>query len=71
MTDQDLDAALLRLRAVVLGKLDRLSDHVPEEDHPVVETPSASTEADSLGAGEPEIQVRSRWKSFIRWFRRE
>jgi hypothetical protein len=67
MTDQELDAAILRLRAVVLDKLARQSGPVANDDR----IPPARTDPDSLRVIERENQVRSRWKSFVRWFRRE
>ena len=70
MTDQELDAALLRLRAAAFDRLARQTGHIANED-PIVDMQPASTGADSLGGVEREKQVRSRWKSFVRWFRGE
>ena len=70
MTDQELDAAILRLRAVVLDKLARRSGHVANDDR-IFDPPPARTDPDSLTVVERENEVRSLWKSFVRWFRRE
>ena len=61
--DQELDAAIVRLRTVVLARLARQSGHGAEEK-PGLETPSASPD-------ERENLVRSRWQSFLQWFRGE
>jgi hypothetical protein len=70
MTDQELDAAILRLRTIVLDRLARQSDHIANEDR-TPELPSPGIDANPLAGIERENEVRWRWKSLVRWFRRE